>query len=63
VDTFRLIYPDQTGAYTWWSYIFNARANNAGWRIDYFCVSAGLKDQVKDAVIFNLKLKRMEYLP
>lgn len=53
VDTFRLIYPDQTGAYTWWSYIFNARANNAGWRIDYFCVSAGLKDQVKDAVIYN----------
>ena len=53
VDTFRLIYPDQTGAYTWWSYIFNARANNAGWRIDYFCVSAGLKDQVKNAVIYQ----------
>ena len=53
VDTFRFIYPDQTGAYTWWSYIFNARANNAGWRIDYFCVSAGLKNQVKNAVIYN----------
>jgi len=53
VDTFRLIYPDQTGAYTWWSYIFNARANNAGWRIDYFCVSAGLKNQVKNAVIYQ----------
>ena len=53
VDTFRFIYPDQTGAYTWWSYIFNARENNAGWRIDYFCVSAGLKKQVKNAVIYN----------
>lgn len=36
VDTFRYLYPDVTGAYTWWSYMFNARANNAGWRIDYF---------------------------
>ena len=53
VDTFRFLYPDQTGAYTWWSYIFNARANNAGWRIDYFCVSARLKNQVKNAVIYH----------
>lgn len=52
-DTFRYFYPEQTEAYTWWSYMFNARANNAGWRIDYFCVSAELKDQLKDAVIYN----------
>lgn len=53
VDTFRFIYPDQTGAYTWWSYISNARVNNAGWRIDYFCVSAGLKNQVKNSFIYK----------
>lgn len=53
VDTFRFFYPDKEGAYTWWSYMFNARANNAGWRIDYFCISEGLKDQLKDAVIYN----------
>ena len=35
-DTFRYLYPDLTGAYSWWSYRFNARKNNAGWRIDYF---------------------------
>ena len=38
-DTFRYLYPDLTGAYSWWSYRFNARKNNAGWRIDYFLVS------------------------
>lgn len=53
VDTFRFFYPDKTEAYTWWSYMFNARANNAGWRIDYFCVSEGLKDHLKNAVIYN----------
>ena len=41
VDTFRYLYPDKTGAYSWWSYRFNARKNNAGWRIDYFIVSGG----------------------
>lgn len=51
VDTFRFFYPEQTDAYTWWSYIFNARAKNVGWRIDYFCVSEALKDHLKDAVI------------
>ena len=39
VDTFRYFYPDEVGAYSWWSYRFNARAKNAGWRIDYFLVS------------------------
>ncbi len=53
VDTFRFFYPDTTQAYTWWSYMFNARSNNAGWRIDYFCVSEVLKSQLKNAVIYS----------
>ncbi|MGN0571948.1 MAG: exodeoxyribonuclease III [Candidatus Fimenecus sp.] len=53
VDTFRCFYPDLTGAYSWWSYRFNARANNAGWRIDYFCVSERLKDKLVSASIHN----------
>ena len=51
IDTFRYFYPDTTGVYSWWSYRFNARANNAGWRIDYFIVSNKLKDALKDAQI------------
>ncbi len=50
-DTFRRLYPDKTDGYTWWSYMYNARANNAGWRIDYFVVSERLMPQVKDAGI------------
>ena len=50
-DTFRALYPDKTGAYTWWSYRFNARKNNAGWRIDYFIVSQRLLPRVKDQII------------
>ena len=50
-DTFRHIYPDKTGAYSWWSYRFNARARNAGWRIDYFICSNALLPQVKDSQI------------
>ncbi|NLY43032.1 MAG: exodeoxyribonuclease III [Clostridiaceae bacterium] len=53
IDTYRYFYPDKTGAYTWWSYMFNARANNAGWRIDYFFISSCLKDQLKDAMIYS----------
>jgi exodeoxyribonuclease-3 len=53
VDSFRYLYPDKTGAYTWWSYMFNARANNAGWRIDYFLVSERIKDKIKDAKIHS----------
>lgn len=52
IDTYRHFYPDKTEAYTWWSYMFNARANNAGWRIDYFCVSDVLRDRLKDSVIY-----------
>lgn len=50
-DTFRYLYPDRTGAYSWWSYMFNARQNNAGWRIDYFLVSKSLEDKIRDATI------------
>ena len=49
VDTFRYLYPDQTGAYSWWSYRFNARKNNAGWRIDYFRVGR-LKDKIRKPI-------------
>lgn len=50
-DSFRHLYPDVTGAYSWWSYMFNARQNNAGWRIDYFVVSNRLTDRIFDATI------------
>ena len=50
-DTFRYFYPDIEGVYSWWSYRFNARANNAGWRIDYFIVSQSLNDKLEDAKI------------
>ena len=50
-DTFRALYPDKAGAYTWWSYRFNARKNNAGWRIDYFIVSDRLRSRVAAAEI------------
>ena len=50
-DTFRFLYPDLEGAYSWWSYRFNARANNAGWRIDYFLCSDRLRDRIEKAYI------------
>ena len=52
-DTFRHLHPDETGAYSWWSYRFNARKNNAGWRIDYFLVSDAVADRVRAAGIRN----------
>lgn len=51
IDSFRHFYPDKTGEYSWWSYIRNARATNAGWRIDYFVVSEKLKDRMSGASI------------
>ena len=51
IDTFRYFYPEQEGIYSWWSYRFKAREKNAGWRIDYFCVSESLKDRLEDAKI------------
>lgn len=53
VDTFRYLYPDKTGAYSWWSYRFNARKNNAGWRIDYFIVSRRLAEKIAGADIYS----------
>ena len=53
VDTFRYFYPDREGIYSWWSYRFHARENNAGWRIDYFIVSEALKDRLVSASIHN----------
>lgn len=50
-DSFRHLHPDTTGAYSWWSYRFNARKNNAGWRIDYFLVSNRLADRISAAAI------------
>ena len=50
-DSFRYMYPDKEGEYSWWSYMFHAREKNAGWRIDYFIVSNKIKDKIKDAKI------------
>ena len=52
-DAFRMLNPELEGAYSWWSYRFNARKNNAGWRIDYFLVSDAVAGAVKDAGIRN----------
>lgn len=52
-DTFRYLHPDVTGAYSWWSYRFNARKNNAGWRIDYFLVSDRIRDKIQATPIYN----------
>ena len=51
IDTYRYLHPDTENVYSWWSYRFNARKNNAGWRIDYFLVSEGLKNKIKKAEI------------
>ena len=50
-DSFRYLYPDVTGAYSWWSYMFHARQNNAGWRIDYFVVSNRIQKHITEAAI------------
>lgn len=53
IDTFRFFHPDKTGAYSWWSYRFNARKNNAGWRIDYFLVSESLRPRLLNSEILS----------
>lgn len=53
IDTFRYFYPDKKEIYSWWSYRFNARKNNAGWRIDYFVSSKDLEKYLVDAKIHN----------
>ena len=52
-DSFRFLYPELAGVYSWWSYRFNARKNNAGWRIDYFIVSDRLAPSIKEASILT----------
>lgn len=52
-DSFRYLHPDATGAYSWWSYRYNARKNNAGWRIDYFLASNRLRDRIQNAAILS----------
>ena len=51
-DSFRILYPDKQDAYSWWSYMMNARARNIGWRIDYFLVSMRLTNSIKEASIY-----------
>ncbi len=53
IDTFRHIYPDKGDSYTWWSYFANSRERNIGWRIDYFLTSTSLKDNIKNAYIYD----------
>ena len=53
IDAFRYLYPDAEGAYSWWSYLGKARDRNAGWRIDYWCVSDRLKEKIKEAEIHS----------
>ena len=53
VDTFRYMHPDATDRYSWWSYKFNARKTNAGWRLDYFFVSKSLADRIEGAYIYD----------
>ncbi|NCD08722.1 MAG: exodeoxyribonuclease III [Negativicutes bacterium] len=53
VDSFRYLYPDKEGIYTWWSYMFKAREKNAGWRIDYFVVSSRLAERIADSLIYT----------
>lgn len=52
-DSFRYLYPDKEGIYSWWSYRFQARAKNAGWRIDYFIVSNSLQNKIEDSLIYT----------
>lgn len=53
VDTFRHFYPEREGAYSWWSYMYNSRLNNAGWRIDYFLADERLTDRLSDSLILS----------
>lgn len=52
-DSFRHLYPDKEGAYTWWSYMFKARQHNAGWRIDYWLVSNRWADKIENSLIYS----------
>ena len=52
-DSFRYLYPDKAGVYSWWSYMFKAREKNVGWRIDYFIVSKSIEEKIKESYIFS----------
>ena len=52
-DSFRYLYPEKEGCYSWWSYMFHAREKNAGWRIDYFIVSNSIKENIKESTIYS----------
>ena len=56
VDSFRYLYPDKTDAYTWWSYMFQARERNIGWRIDYFILSERIKNRIRDCVFYPMTM-------
>jgi exodeoxyribonuclease-3 len=62
IDTFRFFYPDKKDVYSWWSYMFHARENNVGWRIDYFLVSKALESRLKDADIL-MDVKGSDHCP
>nr|WP_312290222.1 exodeoxyribonuclease III [Clostridium chromiireducens] len=62
IDTYRYFYPDTEGVYSWWSYRFNARANNAGWRIDYFLSSESLIDKLEDAKV-HMNIEGSDHCP
>ena len=53
IDTYRYLYPDKEGVYSWWSYMRQSRDKNIGWRIDYFIVSDSVKNKIKDANIYT----------
>ena len=53
IDTYRYLYPEKEEAYTWWSYMRQAREKNIGWRIDYFIVSGSIKEKIEDAKIHS----------
>jgi exodeoxyribonuclease-3 len=56
VDSFRYLYPDRKDAYTWWSYMFQARERNVGWRIDYFILSERIRDKIRDCVLYPMTM-------
>lgn len=62
IDTYRYLYPDREGAYSWWSYRMNARTKNIGWRLDYFIVSERLKNKIVDAKI-NSEVMGSDHCP
>ena len=62
VDSFRMLYPDKTGSYTYWGYRGNARARNVGWRLDYFMVSERIKNCIVD-VVHHAKVEGSDHCP